>query len=1186
MSDEAAMVNPFPGPQPYRAADRDRFFGRDILVKKLANQLMARSATTLFGPSGAGKSSLVQAGVIPKLQETHDFQVVRVDGWPSEERPLSWLVRAIHAELELGAPSPDKQGLEALDEAMALAERRSDQPVLIYLDQLEQLLFPERLEGDAEELIAGVDRLARAPLQGLQLVLSLREDYLGRFRDRARDRKELLAHGFRLGPLTVIEMVKAVCRAAETGTPPQHWDETQLLGLMREVRVPGQAASNDAEVQAAYAQIVCRALFQQRHQGEAVDGDIQAEAILRRYLDTTIADLGPLALDARRLLEDHLVTADGSRTLRTEKELLRLLPQEKLGPILKALEGAAILHAEAHQGSRYFEIGHDWLARKVFEERQLREREEEQRRREREQAEALAIQRAQIRKYAIVAFVSVGIAAGAAVVGLFARTQQVKAEQAGRAAQRAQKKAETAEEVAKKKAVEASDARLLAGFRELKNAGQLGWGTKLLAEVQEPREARGWLPLASEALGSSALEVTLRGHEKALRAATWSPDAQRVLTVSLDGTARIWNANGVGGSVVVPGHDKPITAARWSPDGVFIVTGSEDGTVRIAKADGSDKPVVFDNHIGPILSVAFDAAGKRVLIVPSGNEAFTCLANGNGNISLAGHTAPMTSAAFFPDGKHIVTTSADMTARVSTTDSPVRSVVFRGHTDEVLFAAPSPDGTRFVTVSRDTTARIWNAAGKGAPIVLEGHERSVIHAAWSADGSHIATASADGTVRVWPSDGKGNSVVLSGHTAAVEYVAWRPDGRYVATASRDQTVRIWPAEGGSAFVLTGHEAPITSVAWSPDGARLLTIGAEDNGRSADPTARIWHPERLESLSRERRGFYHNAFVGAGGELVVAAYDDSSTRLFRIDGTGESTVWKGHSAWVTSAAMSPDGSKIISTSVDKTARIVRRDGTGESVVLSGAEAALRWASWSPDGERVVTTSDDKRIRIHRAEGTGDVNTLSGHTDSVVYAAWSPDGKRIVSTSLDHTARVWNADGHGEPMQLEGHEAPVIAASWSVDGKRIVTASADGYAQVFDAERGKVMAQLGHGSPVVSAAWSPDGKRIATSTQKGGLYLWDAEGTGEPVVIETSVPILTMVFLSDDRILTVAADNTTRTYIVSIGALKRGLEVTNKDCLPIDLRIVHLGETVATANERYIACERGHGRAITTAEAEIP
>ena len=111
------------------------------------------------------------------------------------------------------------EATEAVSEAMVLAERRSEQPILIYLDQIEQLLFAERPEADAEALIDGVDRLARAPIQGLQIVLSLREDYLGRFRDRARDRRELLAHGFRLGPLTVGEMVKAVCRAAERGTP-------------------------------------------------------------------------------------------------------------------------------------------------------------------------------------------------------------------------------------------------------------------------------------------------------------------------------------------------------------------------------------------------------------------------------------------------------------------------------------------------------------------------------------------------------------------------------------------------------------------------------------------------------------------------------------------------------------------------------------------------------------------------------------------------------------------------------------------------------------------------------------------------------------------------------------------------------------------------------------------------------
>jgi len=1176
VSDVSIFKNPFPGPQPYRAADRDRFFGRDTLVKKLANQLLARSATTLFGPSGAGKSSLMQAGVIPRLQETHDFQVVRVDGWPAAQPPLSWLVQAIHADLGLGEPSADKSGLDALDEAMMLAERRSDQPILIYLDQLEQLLFPERPEQDAEDLMAGVDRLAHAPIQGLQMVLSLREDYLGRFRDRARDRKELLAHGFRLGPLTVGEMVKSVCRAADTGTPPQKWDPTQLLGLMREVRVPGQAAADEAEVQAAYGQIVCRALFQQRHQGESAEGEIQAEAILRRYLDTTLGKLGPLAPDAQRLLEDHLVTADGSRTLRTENELLRVLPQEKLGPILRELEGAAILHAEAHQGSRYFEIGHDWLARKVYEERQLRERQEEQRRREREQAEALRIHRAQIRKYATIAVVSVAIAAGAAGMGIFARAQQIKAEQAGRAAVRARKIAEAAEDVAKKKAIEASDARLLAGFRELKHAGQLGWATKLLAEVQEPLQARGWLTLATDALDSNALETTLYVHEKPLRAVAWSPDGKRALTASADGTARIWDASGRGMPIVLAGHDKPLTTAAWSPDGSLILTGSEDGTLRVWRVDGTDKPTIIDHHAGPIMAAAFDARGKRIIAITTAKDAFICNVDGREVFALKGHGAPLTSAAFFPDGNHILTTSLDGTARVWAIDARLQSVVFRGHTDEVLFAAPSPDGSKFLTASRDDTARIWDAVRPGAPIVLSGHERTVVHAAWSPDGKRIATTSADGTARVWPADGKTDVVVLSGHSAAVEFVSWRPDGKYVATAARDQTVRIWPAEGGTPFILAGHDAPVRAAFWNHDGSRLLTAAGEDEGRPGDSAARIWHPTSLESLPRERPAFYHAAFIQPGGEFIVAAYDDFSLRLFRVDGSGEPISWKNHNAWVTSVALSPDGTRIVSTSVDKTARITRRDGTGQSVVLVGAESPVRFAAWSPNGDRIVTVSDDTRARIHQVNGQGDTLIFSGHEDAVVHASWSPDGKRIVTTSLDHSARVWNADESGDSLELKGHEAPVVFAAWSPDGQRIVTTSDDGYAQVFGAKNGDVLAMLGHSAAVLVAAWSPDGKRIATTTQKGGLYLWEADGKSEPVVMETSAPILAMTFVSDERILTVAADDTTRWYTVGVNALKQGLVTTNHDCLPAEMRITYLGEATEKAAEKHAECQRGHGR----------
>ena len=68
-------------------------------------------------------------------------------------------------------------------------------------------------------------------------------------------------------------------------------------------------------------------------------------------------------------------------------------------------------------------------------------------------------------------------------------------------------------------------------------------------------------------------------------------------------------------------------------------------------------------------------------------------------------------------------------------------------------AAFSPDGKRIVTASEDKTARIWDAA-TGRPIgePLEGHEKEVTSAAFSPDGKRIVTASEDKTARVWDAE--------------------------------------------------------------------------------------------------------------------------------------------------------------------------------------------------------------------------------------------------------------------------------------------------------------------------------------------------------------------------------------------------------------------------------------------------
>jgi hypothetical protein len=96
-------------------------------------------------------------------------------------------------------------------------------------------------------------------------------------------------------------------------------------------------------------------------------------------------------------------------------------------------------------------------------------------------------------------------------------------------------------------------------------------------------------------------------------------------------------------------------------------------------------------------------------------------------------------AVFSPDGRRILTASADKTARLwdATTGAPIGEPM--RHEDEVVDAAFSPDGVRIATASKDRTARLWDAAAFkpiGEPMR---HEHPVDHVAFNSTGTRIVT---------------------------------------------------------------------------------------------------------------------------------------------------------------------------------------------------------------------------------------------------------------------------------------------------------------------------------------------------------------------------------------------------------------------------------------------------------------
>ncbi|MEM9487775.1 MAG: AAA family ATPase, partial [Myxococcota bacterium] len=233
----------------------------------------------------------------------------------------------------------------------------------------------------------------------------------------------------------------------------------------------------------------------------------------------------------------------------------------------------------------------------------------------------------------------------------------------------------------------------------------------LVRELEGAQELPSrWEDLARWAMHQQLARVVL-SHRDAIYSAAFSPDGKRIVTASLDHTARVWRADGIGAPLVLRGHRARVHSARFSPDGKRVVTASLDNTARVWRADGTGVPLV-----------------------------------------LRGHQGDVTSADFSPDGKRIVTTSADKTARVWSADGSGVPLVLRGHLDRVTSAAFSPDGKRIVTASFDKTARVWSADGSGVLRIFRGHQKLLYSAAFSPDGKRIVTTSFDSTARVWSAD--------------------------------------------------------------------------------------------------------------------------------------------------------------------------------------------------------------------------------------------------------------------------------------------------------------------------------------------------------------------------------------------------------------------------------------------------
>ena len=367
------------------------------------------------------------------------------------------------------------------------------------------------------------------------------------------------------------------------------------------------------------------------------------------------------------------------------------------------------------------------------------------------------------------------------------------------------------------------------------------------------------------------------------------------------------------------------------------------------------------------------------------------------------------------------------------------------HEDDIFGVRFNKDESKIFSWSSDRSIRVWET-GTGKLIHKMMQEDTVSEILINKNESRIVSKGFDGSIYLWDSD-NGKLIKQMRHDETWVGFKLNKDKNKILSWGADNTIRIWDITNGDSILKiivppVPNKGGISMAEFGKDDATILSNDA--TGLS------LWNAKNgdlIQHLVKDDDAFDTQFFNGKRRVLARSVNQRTASRNNKI------LIWKAETGElikqiptqgeVTGMEFDNDERKLLvwsSNSIDPFSgggSLIRLWDleTEEKVAELETSARISRAKFSKDGSKLLLISNDFQIHLWRIS-TGEVIRM--RHESYLGAEFSSDENMLISWSADTTAQLWDSES-GELIKQIQHEGSSGRPRFYDNEKKIMSIS---------------------------------------------------------------------------------------------------------------------------------------------------